>query len=322
MNIKFILTFLFFTCVNSHFSDKLHHVVSDGEQTGKCWVYNHLPKAGGTTIIHILQKLWGDRISLYGAGNWMKGDHFLKYFTRDFYDQVEGGTKNVLVGAYVEALMKPEFGITNCKRFTVFRHPVSRMISAYYYCKYRGTDTLCGSQVIDNKNIDLVSFAKHWGNFAMRQFILSYFSFDAVLDYADEHNIEPSVDVWYKLKNYMGHEDGYEHQIYEHEMYELIEPVKEIISNHYLVGILENFNSTLELFDYQLDMPLVDWKHEYGLQGLANKNRFDDEKKVAILDAFSNENHEIYKYMELDIILYEHAIDVFNSQVDNMLANR
>ena len=319
MNLKFIFTFLPFILVNSKFTDKLHHVVNEGEQTGKCWVYNHLPKAGGTTIIHILQKIWGDRISLYGAGNWMKGDHFLKYFAENFYEKVEDGKKNVLVGAYVEALMKPGFSITKCKKFTVFRHPVSRMISAYYYCKYRGTDSLCGSQVIDNKNIDLVSFAKHWGNFAMRQFILSYFSYDDVLDYADEHNIEPTVDVWYKLKNFMGSEDG---AIYEHEMYELIEPVKEYISNNYVIGILENFNNTLELFDYELDMTLVNWKYEYSLQGLANKNKYDEEKKLSILDAFSNEHHEIYKYMELDIILYEHAVSVFNRQVNNMLANR
>jgi len=319
MNLKFIFTFLSFIPVNSRFIEKLHHVVNEGEQTGKCWVYNHLPKAGGTTIIHILQKIWGDRISLYGAGNWMKGDHFLNYFAKDFYEKVEDGKKNVLVGAYIEALMKPDFGITKCKKFTVFRHPVSRMISAYYYCKYRGTDSLCGSQVIDNKNIDLVSFAKHWGNFAMRQFILSYFSFDDVLDYAEEHNIEPTVDVWYKLKNFMGSEDG---AIYEHEMYELIEPVKEYISDNYVIGILENFNSTLELFDYELDMPLVNWKYEYNLQGLANKNKYDEEKKLSIMDAFSNENHEIYKYMELDILLYKHAVDVFNRQVNNMLANK
>ena len=78
----------------------------------------------------------------------------------------------------------------------------------------------------------------------------------------------------------------------------------------------------MELFDYELDMPLVNWKYEYNLQGLANKNKYDEEKKISIMEAFSNENHEIYKYMELDILLYKHAVDVFNRQVNNMLANK
>ncbi|CAN0469810.1 unnamed protein product, partial [Scytosiphon promiscuus] len=56
-----------------------------------------------------------------------------------------------------------------CQWFTLFRHPVSRMVSAYYYCKEAPSDTACASEILNARDVDLVTFAKHWGNFALRQ---------------------------------------------------------------------------------------------------------------------------------------------------------
>ena len=45
--------------LEARFEDKLLHVVPDGDHSGKCWMYQHMPKSGGTTVIRMLKKLGG-----------------------------------------------------------------------------------------------------------------------------------------------------------------------------------------------------------------------------------------------------------------------
>jgi len=47
--------------------------------------------------------------------------------------------------------------------------PVQRVVSAYYFCKQKKQDPLCASFVLDAADTDLRTFARHWGNFGMRQ---------------------------------------------------------------------------------------------------------------------------------------------------------
>ena len=299
--------------LEARFQDKLHHVVPDGEHTGgKCWMYQHMPKSGGTTVIRMLQKNWGDRLSLYGCGHWDKGDEHLQVYADKFKDEFENGTKNVIVGAYIEAFNNSSIG-EMCQRFTVFRNPISRMVSAYYYCKVRGTDSLCATEVVSARDVDLLTFAKHWGNFAMRQFLISYVSYDDVLEYSNSNGIQYDAKSWYKLKKYMESTHMSESKVPEIVMYDMIQPVQDLISEKYVVGILEDFNSTMSLFDKELQMPVLDWSTEYRNQGLVNSNtKFDVEKKIALMDAHTSS--EIKKYLQVDILLYEHAVSVFNSQ--------
>ena len=301
----------FMMSLEAKFEDKLFHVVPDGEHVrGKCWMYQHMPKSGGTTVIRMLQKTWGDRISLYGSGHWAKGDKHLQEYSEQFKNDFENGKKNVLVGAYIEALSIGEM----CQKFTVFRNPVSRMVSAYYYCKVRGTDSLCATEVMSARDVDLLTFAKHWGNFAMRQFIIKNVSYDDVLQYSNSNGIQYNAKSWYKLKKYMESTQMSGSGIHEMVMYDMIQPVQDLISEKYVIGILEDFNTTMSLFDKELQMPVLNWSKEYENQGLVNSNtKFDYEKKIALMDSYTSS--EIKKYMQVDIILYEHAVSVFNAQV-------
>ncbi|CAN0360985.1 unnamed protein product, partial [Scytosiphon promiscuus] len=45
------------------------------------------------------------------------------------------------------------------------RSPVSRVVSAYFYCKQARTDQLCGGRIVDARKVDLLTFAEHWGNY-------------------------------------------------------------------------------------------------------------------------------------------------------------
>ena len=300
--------------LEAKFEDKLFHVVPDGEHTGgKCWMYMHMPKSGGTTVIRMLQKNWGDRLFLYGSGQWARGDKSLRLYADKFKYEFENGRKNVIVGSYIDAFENYDIG-EMCQRFTVFRNPISRMVSAYYYCKVNGRDSLCATEVVSARDVDLLTFAKHWGNFAMRQFLISSVSYDDVLEYSNNNSIQYNAQSWYKMKKYMESTQMSGYNIPEMAMYDMIQPVQDLISEKYVVGILEDFNSTMSLFDKELHMPVVDWSTEYNNQGLVNSNtKFDVEKKIALMDAHTSS--EIKKYMQVDIILYEHAVSVFNAQV-------
>lgn len=315
--------FLIFALVNStyaSFQDKLHKVVPEYVKGEKCWTYQHLPKAGGTTIIKMLQKTWGDRLSLYGCGHWSKGESFLRYFSNRFVEQFDRGTKNVMVGAYTEALRRSDVFNNKCQTFTVFRDPISRLVSAYFYCKYRGTDSLCAKEIMNANDVDLMTFAKHWGNFNMRSFIFSSVSYDDVEEYSEDNGILPDAKSWYKYKRYM--EDPYTmNGLSETEyMYEMLPSVKSMLKENYIVGILEDFNTTMSLFDKTLDMPVLNWEKEYSIQGLANGNRekFADSKEATLHKVYNDieYNTELKKYMEVDIMLYEYSVELFNEQVN------
>ena len=270
----------------------------------KCWVFQHLQKAGGSTVKSILRNSWGDEFSIYDSGQWKIGDDFLQLIGDRF---VNGKKWKVVVGGYTEALRRSRFVEEKCKFFTVFRHPISRIVSAYYYCKNHPQDPLCASNILKSDETDLVTFAKHWGNFGVRQFILSFLSADDVMNSSPVKN-SPG---WYLLKKYM---NGEYSQIPEIDLYNILQPVQDLIREKYVVGILEEFNTTLSLFDEVLDMPTIDWHKEYNKMGSANENhKFDEEKNKVLEEAYTNS--ELKKYIQLDIILYEHAVDVFHQQV-------
>ena len=96
-------------------------------------------------------------------------------------------------------------------------------------------------------------------------------------------------------------------------MYEMLQPVQDLLRDRYTVGILEEFNTTLSLFNAALEVPDVDWHEKYANEGIRNKDtRYFEEEAAALEEAWTNS--EIKKYMRLDLILYEHAVDVFHQQ--------
>ena len=183
---------------------------TDVSRSDKCWVYMHLQKSGGTTVKGILRGVWKDRFAIYDSPHWVKGDKFLQYFGRRL---ATGNRWNVIAGGYPEALRRSRAAAEKCLWFTQFRHPIPCMVSAYYYCKRSSTDHACASKVVNAKDATLETFAKHWGNFAVRQFALSFVDITDVMEYsktdAARERLPPSIsDVpslpgWYLLKMYL-----------------------------------------------------------------------------------------------------------------------
>lgn len=295
----------------------------------KCWIFMHLQKSGGSTVKRILKDIWASKFTIYDSGQWKEGDVYLQRFGGNL---TSGDQWHVVAGGYTDALRRSSVVENKCKWFTMFRHPISRMVSAYFYCKRAPKDKACASEVVNPNEVDLVAFAKHWGNFATRQFVLSLVDADAVMEYsrtdAARETLPSSVrrvsklPGWYLLKMYL-HADKAAASKYggipEAEMYDMLQPVQDLLRDTYdAIGILEDFENTLSLFDAALAMPGVDWHKQFTSEGPQKKNDRDkEEKEVALAEAWTSS--EIKKYMQLDILLYEHAVDVFRQQTQDYL---
>lgn len=145
---------------------------------GGCWIFTHLQKCGGSTVKRMLADSWGSRYFVYDSMRWKYGDDF----SRTFGDKLASGNPwNVMAGGYPEALRRSAAVDASCQFFTVFRHPVARLVSAYFYCQLAAGDVACASNIVPAKNVDLVAFAAHWSNFAVRQFALSLVPADDVM---------------------------------------------------------------------------------------------------------------------------------------------
>ncbi|CAM9713079.1 unnamed protein product [Laminaria digitata] len=288
----------------------------------KCWIFMHLQKCGGSTVKGILEERFPPRYAIYDSVQWKQGGGYLQSYGQNL---VGGGSWNVIAGGYPEALRRVSAVDEKCQWFTLFRHPISRMVSAYYYCQELPLDTACASEILNARDVDLVTFAKHWGNFAMRQFALSLVPVDDVLEYsrtdAARDRLPPGfegiekVAGWYLLKMYLDDQAGTSEyvEIPDVAMYEMLQPVQDLLRDRYTVGILEEFDTTLSLFDVALSMPGVDWHRQYVGEGDINvDHQFAEQKAAALDEAWTNS--EIKKYMQLDLVLYEHAVDVFHEQ--------
>lgn len=79
---------------------------------------------------------------------------------------------------------------------------------------------------------------------------------------------------------------------------------------------MEEWNTTLALFNKTLDMPGVDWHKQYDEEGKKNVFERNQQLKAETLEKAWTDA-ELKKYMKLDLLLYEHAVDVFHEQVQS-----
>lgn len=133
-----------------------------------CWVFSRMAKTGSSTLTLILE-------------DWYKRNNYIfRAFSPHRWHHLPRGknfrTENTTLvgGAYSEALFALGEG-GECKWFTIFRHPIPRLVSAFYYCKYkRPDDTPCGGGAMDLATADFYSFAELWSNMALLHFITGF----------------------------------------------------------------------------------------------------------------------------------------------------
>lgn len=274
-----------------------------------CWVFTNQAKAGGTTINHILKQWTADqglpKPGLFDNWWYAKGVKTMKEFDLASHD--------ITTGEYAEALRPYSTG-DKCQWFTVFRHPVARLVSAYFYCKHSAWDPICTTNVYRDGEIDLLTFAELWSNYGLRTFAAGYVLPTQVFQSNAAKQCR-KCPVWYKLKGYLEELRQSDSKFVDETMVQFLAPAQELLRTQYkAVGILENFNSTMHLFNRALEMPGMDWPAAFVRQGVANKDKASAAEEHAALE-LARTDSSIKQFLLLDLLLYEQAVDVHKQQL-------
>ncbi|CAM9876514.1 unnamed protein product [Hapterophycus canaliculatus] len=99
----------------------------------------------------------------------------------------------------------------------------------------------------------------------------------------------------------------------EEKLDDMLQPVQELIKDGYTVGILEEWNTTLALYSRAVGIPHVNWRKTYAKDGKLNVDRKFKEIEAQTLEKAWTDL-ELKQYIQLDLLLYEHALDVFHEQ--------
>lgn len=315
-----------------------------------CWVFQHLHKSGGMTIRRIMNPPKGEleadgNIVGYGSDEWRLGQGFRDgTLAPQLLDEKR---YRIATGGYTGALRLSPGLATSCKFFTVFRHPVHRLVSAYYYCRSprHNWDPLCASSMMDATRVGLVDFAEHWGNYAARQIAMSFVPADDVVRYVDEAVGESrpamlngvlveNIPSWFLLKLYLRHrylqsggggggreEAGY-HAAADVGAFNddaalsgLMGSIQDLLRDNFTaIGVVEEFGTSMKLFDRAGVIPGKRWAATYRKLGAANKNEASETEGGAAL-RHALVSKDIKKFLRLDILLYDHAVAVFQNMV-------
>lgn len=85
---------------------------------------------------------------------WKMGSGYLVIFA---HEMVSVDVCYVVAGGYPEALRLEPTARTKCQWFTMFRHPIARLVSAFYFCRAVPKDQACASEVVNAKDIDITA---------------------------------------------------------------------------------------------------------------------------------------------------------------------
>ena len=302
----------------------------------QCWIFMYMEGGGGATVRSIVTDHWRRNEVMFDNVQWRRGDGYASdVMTRSHWQLLHGGC--------VESLRRYA-DKKRCRWFTVFRHPVARLLSAFEHCRNAPQDPLCASA--SSATGDLATFAEHWGNFGLMQFAMSVVSSNAVKKWAGSNNLGRGVSVWRLLKGYLDQDGVGRHGVARdgvapagvaqgkaaqsrvteggfaqgEALERLLEPAKELLRTQYAaVGIASELNTTMLLFDKALAMPGLNWssalKRKTAAEGVPGSARDSPAGKGAMAEREAMANPRIGAALRLDILLYDHAVRVFHEQV-------
>lgn len=227
--------------------------------------------------------------------------------------------------------------------------PISRVVSAYYYCvKTNPRDQLCADfhmKRAENKNF--MGFVRHWGNYGLMQFVPAFLALEDMT--AQENWASLSEDTvcistnergtkvfdttrprfcpgWYRLKLFVESRrmrDAQGNQspcastmapLNQLWMHRFLQPAMRLLSEAYTaVGILEQWDASMQLFQSSLKLPNMNWRGAFGNTGKTKVNlHFHDAEQETLRRAWHDPG--VRELLWLDILLYDHAVSVFKKQ--------
>ena len=284
-------------------------------QVEECWVMHRMPKAGSTTTYKILES-WANKDDVV-----LRHVHNLPEEKVKHMSFFQDGQYDVISSFSAPALLALGLG-TNCKWFTMFRHPAPRLVSAYLYCKSIDHDVICGKEGFDFQTGSFQEFAKFWSNFSMRQFVLAFVSTEQILSSPSVQELNTKMYGLHKIPAYTqelftnstrGVVGDPMTGINDVGMMRFLTPAMELLEKYSAIGIMEEFDDSMKLYDASLGMPGMEWDRGntkvYNTVRRPVKSYQDELIELALTDPI------IREYMWLDTILYDYAKSLFKESL-------
>jgi len=215
---------------------------------------------------------------------------------------------------------------SNCLWFTVFREPVSRLVSALFYCRLQvnekgmtsEVDPLCGAEHLDPRTASVREWAAHWGSYL----------FDELLQHPDlrpdiltQTQSGPHVaPPWYDMKQRLAGGDSIETAAGRanlEKVHNWLDTIDGSTSGPYgIIGLAEEWEETCALLDRGLPLRRGKWadvsetyKNEHGSEV------YKDQEEAA-RDA-ARSDPVVLKALAADIQLYDHAVRIYKAQLQS-----
>ncbi|CAM9119149.1 unnamed protein product [Laminaria digitata] len=162
------------------------------------------------------------------------------------------------------------------------RHPIDRLISAFYYCPHdhdiqNRPSKWCGDSVGEKEPIRdrLMEYARFWGNKAFRSMMGSVFC---------------------------------------NPTFELCDPEHaEVLSTYTAVGIFEEWELSMRLFDAKVKTPVQNWDVNLAA------NRGNQSAAREDLRDWAHTSVKLHTMLAADMLLYDYALAVFREQTMDAL---
>eukprot|EP00752_Nemacystus_decipiens_P003296 g3050.t1 len=267
--------------------EALYAHTTPGEPPEYCTLFNHMVKSGGSTIKDKLKaSARADRVAPPGM--------CLNGYGRE-QTCVDAMNSSAVIAGYAELLRYPLEGIgRECEYFTVMRHPIDRLVSAFFYCPENDPQhrpaKWCG-YVDDPQPVTerLRDFAEqNWKNKAFRQMTFGLYC--------------PPMAFCEQAK------PGAQQAVHEPGGWDLLQQVEAILGSYTAVGILEHWDLSMQLFDARVRSPVRDWQ---------NIKKSNPGRLSGLRDEvyqWAQLNPDIHRIMATDMLLYDYALSVFKLQ--------
>lgn len=270
-------------------------------QDEQCWIFMHMERSGGGAVRQIATAHWQKDELVYDTVQWRRGDSFAEDVMVSHWKLLHGGCVETMRNDKARA----------CKWLTIFRHPVARLLSAYDHCREAPRDPLCPP----TKSADLATFAERWGNFAVRQFALATVSPSTIKAWAARgRELPQGTSVWYLIKEYLTRGGvALEDAVLEENV---LASIKITLSSYAAVGIATELDATMRLFDKALPLEGLGWSsslRKLRTQRDEKDAQYDNPASAEFQEAVANPR--ISSALRLDMLLFDHAVQVFQGQV-------
>ena len=251
--------------------------------------------------------------------------HGWNYRTRQCFPPPQGfdNLQNAYNGWVLSMAEVYPFRRERCAWLSSFREPYDRLVSSLLYCRLNDvtrSDPLCGTEFLDARNATIRSWAKHWGNYLMRDLLL----FPPLLRSTHPNPLPPmptTGPVWHHLKKVLGDRaEGHtsEGRVNMHRI------VSHLLNNSIYDAFLlyERWNESVEILNYVLPLHGISWSDQLAKHAIthstpiprthaasvsSSRSESSRRDRDALVTAARNDP-EVTRSIAADIFIYAHGV--------------